>query len=225
MKKIAIIVVCLFSAVVVCHSQGTFQNLDFEAANVSGYSPNFPIPAADAIPDWQASQGVVYDGLSGGGSLIAIIDSNPSFGTAPLDGNYSVYLFGGGVTPNLFSASISQTGGIPPGTESIQLDASYFGAPFAVTVGGTTIDMVPLHTFVHYTLWGGNVPASLAGETETLTITEPPPTGTPPSGVELDDISFSPNPITVTPEPSPLVLTAIGGILFGIYRRFAEKGK
>ena len=37
----------------------------------------------------------------------------------------------------------------------------------------------------------------------------------------LDDISFSPT--SVIPEPEPLALMSIGGLLFALYRRFAPK--
>jgi hypothetical protein len=222
MKQRVVIFAVVMGSISNTYSQGAFQDLNFEEATV--IPVQIGISATAAFPGWQTSiSSVSLDGLSTGGAAISLINNDSSAGTTPLDGNYSAYLFGGGLAPNLFSALISQTGVVPLGTESIQLDASYFGAPFAVMVGGTTIDMVPLDTFVHYTLWGGNLPASMAGKTETLTIIEPPPTGTPPSGMELDDISFSPNPITVTPEPSPLALTAIGGILFALYRRLALK--
>jgi hypothetical protein len=160
--------------------------------------------------------------VSLGGAAVSIIDNYPAYGLSPLDGNYSALLFGGGPEQNLSSVSISQTGAVPAGTHSIQFDGNVLGAPFTVTLGNATIDMVPLQSFVHYELWAGNIPASMAGQSETLTITEPPPIGTaPPSMFELDDISFSPT--AVIPEPSPLALTGIGGFLFALYRRLAPK--
>jgi hypothetical protein len=54
-----------------------------------------------------------------------------------------------------------------------------------------------------------------------LTITEPPPSGTPPSELILDDISFSST--SAIPESSPLALTGLGGLLIALYRRFAPK--
>jgi hypothetical protein len=212
---------------------GTFQNLDFESANIPPSTPiaSF-VPISDALPGWngefidtstsvgEPTAQAVYDGISTGGPGISLIDDN-SPGAEPLQGNYSVFLFGGGNNP-LYSASISQTGTVPAGTQSLQFDAYVSGAPFAVTLGGQTIDMIPLDTFAHYTLWGDNIPSALAGQSETLSFIEPPATGTQPSMFELDNIVFSPSSI---PEPNSLALTGIGGLLFALYRRFTPKGQ
>ncbi|MGP8236267.1 MAG: PEP-CTERM sorting domain-containing protein [Limisphaerales bacterium] len=53
-----------------------------------------------------------------------------------------------------------------------------------------------------------------------MSFTEPPPPIGGPSGLLLDDISFSPNAV---PEPNTLALTALGGLLFVLYRRLAPK--
>jgi hypothetical protein len=215
-------VAAIIFAVLSAQAQGTFQNLNFEEADLGGYQETSLVPASAAFPGWQVSAPeIAYDNYSSGGALAAIVDDNPPYGSLVLDGNYSAYLFGGGLAPYLTSASLSQTGMVPPGTESIELDAAYFGAPFTVSLGSQTIDMVPLQSFVHYTLWGGNIPSSMAGQTETLTITEPPPSGTPPSELILDDISFSST--SAIPESSPLALTGLGGLLIALYRRFAPK--
>jgi len=58
----------------------------------------------------------------------------------------------------------------------------------------------------------------MAGQTETLSFTEPEIDFLVPVISELDDISFS--PMAVTPEPEPLVLMGIGGVVFALYRRF-----
>jgi hypothetical protein len=221
-----VVAIILFAYSFSVGAQGTFQNLNFEEANVSGYQPDGMIPTTAAFPGWEVfSTGaggttplssVWYDGFSLGGALVSIIDDHPPL--SPLDGNYSALLFGGGPEQNLSSVSIGQTGTVPTGTQSIQFDGNVSGASFTVTLGNTTIDMVPLQSFAHYDLWGGNIPASMAGQSETLTITEPPPIGTsPPSMLELDDISFSPQ--AVIPEPNPLALAGIGGVLFALYRR------
>jgi hypothetical protein len=219
-------------SVLSAQAQGTFQNLDFEDASIPvSTAINSSIPISEALPDWSAyfTTGspvdnvtqINYDAISLGGPVISVIDANaPVF--APLQGNYSAFLFGGG-NPSVVSASISQTATVPVGTHALLFDAYTFGAPFVVTLGGETIDMTPLQTFAHYTLWGGDIPSSFAGQSETLTFTEPPPSGdtAPPSMFELDNISFSPT--AVIPEPSPLALTGIGGLLFALYRRFAPK--
>jgi hypothetical protein len=215
-------------------AQGTFQNLDFEAADIPALTiVNSLIPISEAFPGWSAYFGagasvteVNYDAISLGGPIISVIDANvPVF--APLQGTYSAFLFGGGEPGTLTSVSISQTGTVPAGTQSLQFDAYVFGSPFTVALGGQTINMSPLEMFPKsgsapaYALYGGNVPASFAGLTETLTFTEPPATGVQPSELELDNIVFSPS--SVTPEPSALALMGIGGLLFALYRRFAPR--
>jgi hypothetical protein len=202
-------------------AQGTFQNLNFESANVSGYSPDTEIPIGDALPGWSGYYGssqtsqAGYDVISIGAAVISVIDNNaPAF--QPLQGNYSAFLFGAeGV-----SASISQTGIIPPGTESILMDAWSYNASPVVAINGQAINVIPLQTFANYTLYGGTVPSSDVGQSVTLSFTDPAPAVGGPSEFELDNISFSPNAV---PEPSPLALTGLGALLLALYRRFAPK--
>ncbi|HEY3856118.1 MAG TPA: hypothetical protein VGO67_17140 [Verrucomicrobiae bacterium] len=217
----------------VAHAQGTFQNLNFESANIpSSTAIDDFLPASEAIPNWTAyftsttttvpATQVAYDGISGGGGVISIVDSK----AYPLDdtqGNYAVILFGGpliGQTP--YSASISQSGTIPSGTESLFMDANSFGISPVVTFSGQAISMVPIQSFPNYTEYGGDI-SSFAGLTGTLSFTEPPPpaTGPGPSALFLDNISFSST--MVTPEPDPVILMGIAGALFAAYRRLLGK--
>ena len=198
-----------------------FVNLNFESANVSGYSPDSrDVPTTSALPGWTAyysnasgtgvTSQVWYDGISLGGYMISIIDSNaPSFG--PISGRYSAFLFG---TVQI-SSSITQTGLVPAGTESLLFDGYVSGAPFTVTLGDQTIAMAPLQTFSNYTLYGGNIPSALDGQSEALTFTEPPAVGVQPSMFELDNIQFSNSSV---PEPSALGLSALCGIFIACRR-------
>ena len=196
--------------------QGTFANLDFEAANVSGYPPNSGgVPVGAALPGWSAFFGsnpttvVSYDGISIGGAVISIVDSNVSIHSfGPIKGSYSAYLFGGGDLI-LSSATISQTGMVPDGAQSLLMDAKVSGASFVVTLGGQTINMVPLQSFPNYTEYGGNISA-FSGQLETLSFTIPPASGVQPSMFKLDDIIFSDQPI---PEPGVVALSALGAWL------------
>jgi hypothetical protein len=135
-----------------------FQNLDFESANISGYSPGSQnVPVSAALPGWAASfvtgtstnvaTQVWYDGISFGGAGISVIDTNaPIF--SPLQGKYSAFLFGGAYgNTALASAGISQSGLVPTGTESLLIDAYVSGASFIVTLGGQTINMTLLQGF------------------------------------------------------------------------------
>jgi hypothetical protein len=232
MKTALIILAALFSGSVL--AQGTFQNLNFESADVSGYSPSSQnVPTSSALPGWTAYYGTTptstawYDGISLGGAIISVIDNKaPSF--APLQGNYSAFLFGGPYQGQANdSVSIRQSGIVPGGTQSLLFEGYVSGAPFTVTLGGQTIAMIPLQNFPGsgfippYTLYGGNIPSAFEGQSETLAFTELAPSPQQfPSMLELDGISFSPQTV---PEPSPLALTGVGGLLFALYRRFAPK--
>jgi hypothetical protein len=208
-------------------SQGTFENLDFENANATGFTPPTTIPAVDAFPGWDVLIGttptsvVAYDALSIGGPAVAIIDGTTGF--VPIQGNYTAYLMASSIQGHAATVSLRQTGTVPAGNEWIELDANQvYSSSFSVTLNGTAVSMTPLHTYPSYTLYGGNVSA-WAGQTATLAITENEPSNPQlsPSLLQLDNIFFS--PVEVTPEPSPLVLTGIGGILFAACRRFWAK--
>ena len=209
----------LFVVDIGAYSQGTFQDLDFENATLVPLGPGYS--AASAFPAWECLVGttpttVVYlDARPLGSAEVSLINNNPSEGAAPLQGNYSASLFS---TPST-TTTLSQTGLVPAGTQSIQMDASEQLGSFSVTLGGQPIKMVAWETLRDYTVYAGNV-SSLAGQSANLSITEnfPINPNNYPAGVEIDDIIFSPT--AVTPEPSPLILTGMGGILFGVYRRF-----
>ena len=186
-----------------------FINLDFESANVSGYPPNSrDVPVSSALPGWSAyyynNSGetnavtqVGYDFLSLGSAGITVVDASAQ-ALLPIQGNYSAILFG-----SLgYSLGISQTGLVPKGTDSLLMDVYAFDG-FEVTLGGQTIDMIPLQTFANYTLYGGDI-SSFAGDVETLSLIAPP-TRTP-NGVEFDSIVFSPSSV---PEPSVLCLLSV----------------
>jgi hypothetical protein len=74
--------------------------------------------------------------------------------------------------------------------------------------------MIALQTFANYTLYGGSIPAALAGQSEALSFTEPPgiPISNQPSLFELDNIQFSDQ---FVPEPNVFALSALGALLLG----------
>ena len=227
MKKLKFAIIAL-STFILIHSakaQG-FVNLNFESANIpNGTSPGSYIPISDGLPGWSgyytsststnvATQ-VAYEGISLGGNVISIIDTNVGFGFSPIQGTYSAFLFGGG-SGTYYAATISQTGLVPAGTATLLMDASFFGANFVVKIGGETISMIPLQNFSNYTIYGADI-SSFAGTTTTLSFTEPPATGVQPGGLLLDNIQFSSTPV---PEPSDLALLVLGGLFLGyMYRR------
>jgi len=192
-----------------------FVNLNFESANLTGYSSLQQVPISSALPGWSvdfiasgstnAVTQVVYNGISLGGQGISIIDSNaPSF--LPLQGKYSAFLFGTDLNGST-TAMISQTALVPNDAASLLLDVYAFNS-FEVSLGGQTINMIPLETFSNYTLYGANI-SSFAGDVETFSLIAPPTGG--PNGVEFDNIQFS---TSAVPEPSIFGFFALGGAAF-----------
>ncbi|HEX3799740.1 MAG TPA: hypothetical protein VH413_13675 [Verrucomicrobiae bacterium] len=206
-----IILVLLALAITSADAQGTFGNLDFESANIpSGTPPNAAISSLNAFPKWSANSMVGYDFFSTGGTVISIVDSAVS-GFAPIQGDYSVFLFGGAGDV----ATLSQTAIIPMGSHSLTVDLTGSGVSLLnISIGDQTIQIVPLATFANYTEYGGDI-STFAGQEQQLSFTEQPPMGVPPSVLELDDVAFSPN---LVPEPTIWNLILCGTAFFGLTR-------
>jgi hypothetical protein len=204
------------------NAQGTFQDLNFEDANIVPISGEpFAVTVANALPGWTVDYGSVQqtqifynDPAVGSTQVTLYAEGYPGFPGTVLDGTFSLLLQGGEVNGVPASASISQLGQIPFGTQSLLFE-NYAGSlqPPEVFIGNDELSLFPVGSGPNYTLYGGNIFA-WAGQTEQLTFTSPA------GNFTIDDISFS---TSVVPEPSPLALTAIGGLLFALYRRFAPK--
>lgn len=180
----------------------------------------YAITVANAIPDWTVEYGnsqqtqIQYNNPSLGGTAATLIaDGYPTATTiTALDGDFSLLLQGGQT-----SISISQTGQIPAGSESLLFTWGGFVNPM-VSIDNDSLTLFPVKTLANGIISGVNI-SPWAGQTVQLTISEP-------SGSSyslFDNFSFSPNPITVTPEPDALTLMSVGGLLFGLYRRFTRK--
>src|SRR5208283_2333983 len=142
-----------------------FVNLDFESASIPKHTTNGMIIAASAaFPNWSlieissSGTGVVtqvgYNFISLGAAGVSIIDTNVQYVRPPFQGKYAALLFGSeGLTETL-----NQTGLVPPGTQSILMDvsASY---NLVVTLGGQTINMIPVQTLPYYSVFGGDISA------------------------------------------------------------------
>jgi hypothetical protein len=218
--KIAVLLVGIATS---AHGQ-EFQNLNFEAAIVpAGTQIGGMIPVSDGLTGWAAyftTDGVTtpqtqitYDGIGTGGGMISIVDSQVA---TPLQGSYSAYLYSGGTGfgPTIETASISQTGAIPSGTESLVFDAYSLVTPI-VAIDGQSLSLVPLEAISFYTLYGAAIPPADVGPSVTLSFTEPE------ANLELDNIVFSQT--ALSPEPKPLILTGIGGLIFALHRRFRQQ--
>ena len=214
---------CMLSA----HGQA-FTNLNFEQAKpvpIIG-NPNYPyaVTVASALPAWTVTEAGIEPTiiLENDPSLgaTAVMLSGPGYypGFGPIDGNYSAVLQG--IAPGT-TASISQTGLIPIGTQTLFFDAEpAFGIPFGqleLLIGTQVVPFAIVATEPNYTLYGANI-SQWAGLTEQLTFSAP---GGSDNNWILDDISFSTN--SFAPEPGIVVLSAIGGLLFGARKWFPRR--
>lgn len=216
--KFAVSFCCLLGTSMYSALAQGFVNLDFEAANVSGYSAG-PVPTEDAIPGWTAYIGTTvqsdinYNTLSLGAPSVAIFSTTA---TPPaLDGAYSVDLYGGVAEGGPAGVSISQTGLVPSDAASISFIAQASGGAttLLVSLGGQNIAFSALSTGANYTLYGGSIPSGLADQNEQLTFSAPPGEN---NYWEIDDIQFSAFSV---PEPSSFVMLAFGGLLLGLQAR------
>jgi hypothetical protein len=190
-----------------------FVNLDFEDSIITSSQPSFlgfDFGMAN-VPGWTQNNGWGDSNYSGGTSLIynnQTLDNpdisiwDTTYLRPAIDGNYSIYLYGGSVAythayPGLpTGASISQTGQIPANAKSI----SYEGYGLQVFFNGQLLSFTD-----------GSIDISaFAGQTGELTFAVPWQS----QGV-LDDIQFSTQPV---PEPSFFGLLALGCVLFGLRR-------
>jgi hypothetical protein len=220
------ICLALLLAIPTIASADPFQDLDFEQATRAGAPANYeptdafePISAAAALPGWTVvedstvcnaiwGQPVALDETS-----VALVSSNA------IQGNYDVMLSSYINAPQGYfhTASISQTGDIPAGTQSIQfairsptVAGGLAPVPF-VSVAGTPINVFELSNAGGIQQWGGNIYA-FAGTTSNIDFTS---AGNAADGFpgdedyyELDTISFSTQPV---PEPASIGLLAIIG--------------
>jgi len=200
-------------------AQGTLQNLDFEQANPIFISYGVATTAS-AMPYWtvtiagvQQTEIGVNEFTIGAPGVSLVGPGSTVFG--PIDGNYSVVLQNYGTAAY---ASISQTGMIPDGSQSLLFEARppiapAPSGPLDIQIGNQTVSYMQVGSGPNYAIYAANISA-WAGQAETLTISDPYLGG----NWELDDITFSPN--AVVPEPNPLFLTGLGSALLGLYRRY-----
>jgi hypothetical protein len=224
-KRVIKCIASIVLTIVPAHAQGTFQNLNFEqAAPISAGDPSNPgaVTAISALPFWSVYYGnsqqteVEYNEMATGSTRVALESAtSPVF--PEIDGNYSVLLQGG---LSDFAASISQTGLIPTGSQSLLFEAEPGPGTLDISIGSQNISFTAVGTGANYTLYGANISA-WDGDTETLTISALEGYGGG-NNWEIDDISFSTN-VVVSPEPNMIALAAIGGLLFGARKRFARR--
>ena len=187
--------------------QGAFQNLNFESANTTAYSPDniVPIPTVDALPGWTAyydgtaTSYVWYDTASLGSSVIAINDAKRNYGFIPLEGSYSVGIEGRGG-----SASIGQTGKVPSDSLSVVFYLrNEWAAGLEVSFQGHVLPYNVIGSQSNYDICEADI-SQFAGQTGELRFTEYA------GGAVIDDIQFSTRAV---PEPGTMVLSVFGALM------------
>ena len=179
----------------------TFQNLGFEAAQLTVVTPPNVIDAASALPGWAAFSGtnqlptIRYDDFSAVDPVVLVASDSV------ISGDYSVWLGPRG--------SLSQIGVVPVNAQSL-LFKSFTSPVFSslqVLLDGQRLQAITLADRPEYRLAGVDV-SSFVGQAVTLTFEG--------GGGVLDDIEFSAQAI---PEPSVLALVVVAGGLMMFRRR------
>jgi hypothetical protein len=211
-----ILVIILLASLEDGYGQG-FANLNFESANVSGYSSPGSIPASNAIPGWTAyisgtpQSTILYNNETLGEAAVSLQGTNGIY--QPIQGRYFVLLQATFSAPDTNSAAVGQTGQIPIGTQSLIFlaNTSLSGAAnnMQVSFNGSPISYFAIGSGSDYTIYGANI-SGLAGNTGQLLFTAFNNTY-----AEIDNIQFSPSAV---PEPSEFALGALGALLLGFRR-------
>ena len=205
-KTVSAAVICIVGLLTSAYAQGTFQNLDFEAARLIPIDNDHPwfIATSNALPGWTATYGgsQLTEVPYAAGLVVGVNLEGPSL--YAIDGSFSVGLSGG---------SISQTGLVPADAKSLRFKLAGGGAaPFytsnlLVSLGGENVPVGILADARGYMLFGADI-SSFAGQTETLSFSG--------GSFALDDIEFSPQ---IVPEPSVFALAGAAVSLLLCWRK------
>jgi hypothetical protein len=192
--------------------QGTFANLNFEAANIPANTPDgVVVTVTQALPGWTvlSGGGVGYNFETLGGAYVSLF--GPSYGA--IQGNYSASLVGQFFPeqPPYLSAAIGQTGQIPQDAQTLIFWASP-GNSLQAAFDGQMLPLIQLGSGANYVVEAANI-SSYAGKTGQLSFTASPLVY---GGFNLlDNIQFSSSAI---PEPGTCVLLFCGAVLLGLTR-------
>jgi hypothetical protein len=209
---------CLLGAAVFSGFSQDFINLDFESpAWVS--DPTVPAPngifisPTIAIPGWTAYVGgnqvnqIIYNTRPLDAGEVTLQGPGSSTLT-PIEGNYTVELYGSSRFEPQQSAAIGQTGQIPANAMSL----TFWGYSTDVSFGGQALSLVLLGTTPNYDIYGADI-SSFAGKTGQLLFTAQP------KNLDIiDNIQFSTSPV---PEPNSFGLFA-AGCLFVAWRHWRK---
>jgi hypothetical protein len=187
-------------------AQGTFQNLNFEQAQVPSVpfgQGGDPVSVSNGVPGWAVYLGGVqqttmfHNDTSLGAAEVAILGPQ-WFSDQILEGSYTVSLQPATAGPPTTTA-IGQTGLVPATAQSLRF---YGRGAYTVTFAGQPIPLETLATTSSYTIFGGDISA-FGNQTGQLLFQ---------GGGLLDGIQFSDQAV---PEPSILDLSALGALVFG----------
>ena len=204
-------------------AQGTFQNLNFESANVAPLPPGQDggfVSIADGFPGWAASVGtnlqgvVLHNSLSIGNAAVGILGPNYYSG-AILEGSYTAALqtgldpaHAGSLTP--VPASLWQSGTIPANARSILFRVGPDPADFAVEFNGQALSVLPMESTASYQEFGADV-TGFSGLSGQLLFTVLPTRYPLYNTLLLDSIQFSDQRV---PEPGVGSLSILGALVF-----------
>jgi hypothetical protein len=207
-------------------SQGTFQNLNFEATTIPQTNPPGLVDASAAIPGWtpyigsasasnQTAQ-IGFNDVALGSTWITLLGTNSGTIYHSINGGYSLLLQGGATATD---ASIAQTGFVPITALSIRFKAQPENGTFLVSLGGHNIPYFELAAGPNYALYGGDISA-YAGQTAELRFSALHSGAAGPNDWNLDDIQFS---NLAAPEPSPSAMLVLAAFCFALWRRALRK--
>ena len=195
-----------------------FINLNFENPIQPLTPVNFEVPTTNAMPGWTAyingSQvnNVIYNTRPLDAAEVTLQGTN-SDSLTPIQGNFTVALFGASIYAPQQSAAIGQTGQIPLTAQSLIFWG--FAGQNDVSFAGHILSLVELSNTANYNIYGVNISA-FAGQTGQLLFT-----AFPQEGDVIDNIQFSSLPV---PEPSEFALTALGALFLG-FRRWRNSSR
>jgi hypothetical protein len=228
MTKIQTIIYSIVAVIFVlsARGQGSFQNLDFEAATVSQTQAFNFVQTSDALPGWAVCYGtaetqnyILFDTFIVGAPQVDLLDAN----NGGIDGDFSVFIQGGNVVGagignvSATDAIISQTGLVPAGAQSILFKAQSGTDSLLMSLDGQNIPFVALATGANYILYGGDISA-LANQFSQPLELEFTAEGIG-TGWNIDSIEFLSQPV---PEPSTWALLITGSGLLVFFRRPAK---
>jgi hypothetical protein len=202
----------------------TFQNLRFESAKVpvtGAGELGGEVSISDGLRVWKGFIGATevftmrHNSSSIGSPAISILGPNWGQPEGIIEGRYTALLT---AAPGV-SVSISQLGTVPLDSRSLFFKAMPGNDALDVTLGDSTLPIIPLFTGLNYVVYGADVSA-FAGTTLNLEFTAH--ASNPLTGLNrwfLDSIEFSPE---IVPEPEIIALFAIGAVALVSTRKYRQ---